>query len=318
MEPLQWLIAAGRCSFPHMKRLSLQETRKISLEILDFFTAYCEKHNLRYILSSGTLIGAVRHDGFIPWDDDIDVEMPLPDYERFIELFEKEKPSPHMDILYGSKNGVSLATAKLVDTRTLVECRSRSRRQWYSLWLDIQPVFSVSDNVDEAYEHMVSIYEDVRASWHYNTNPYSYLRPLKRRAKEQENLRMIEHYMSEIHRKIHQFPYGSTEHVRPLWIAHAPKRVYLTPDVYDDTVLHVFEGKQYRIPRNYDAYLSTMYGPDYMQLPPEDKRVGHEQPTYLLQWCDRIPVINHYNLKLLFCVLPGKVLRKLRRLCSPS
>ena len=72
------------------KELSLAEVKKIEIEILDYIVSVCEANNLRYFLAGGTLLGAVRHGGFIPWDDDIDINMPRPDYDKLVEIM-KEK-----------------------------------------------------------------------------------------------------------------------------------------------------------------------------------------------------------------------------------
>ena len=69
-----------------MVKLNLQQIKKIELDILKEFVAYCDKHSLRYYLAYGSLIGAIRHHGFIPWDEDIDVMMPRSDYEKLHEL----------------------------------------------------------------------------------------------------------------------------------------------------------------------------------------------------------------------------------------
>ena len=73
-----------------MKEITGEELKKIQVEILDNVVEFCQRHNLRYFLAYGTLLGAVRHNGYIPWDDDIDIHMPRPDYEKFIGLYNSE------------------------------------------------------------------------------------------------------------------------------------------------------------------------------------------------------------------------------------
>lgn len=74
-----------------MKQLTIEDAKQIELEILDYIDTLCKKHNINYIINYGTLIGAVRHQGFIPWDDDIDLSMPREDYQRFINIFKRKK-----------------------------------------------------------------------------------------------------------------------------------------------------------------------------------------------------------------------------------
>lgn len=76
--------------FDENKKMSLEEIRKVQINLLIKFDDFCRKHNLKYVLDGGTLIGAVRHKGYIPWDDDIDIVMPFPDFLKFVDLFEKE------------------------------------------------------------------------------------------------------------------------------------------------------------------------------------------------------------------------------------
>lgn len=85
----KWLRSTTM-NYDGMKKLSMEEVKKVELDLLITFDAFCKKHHLRYVLDGGTLIGAMRHQGFIPWDDDIDVAMPFPDFLKFKELYEKE------------------------------------------------------------------------------------------------------------------------------------------------------------------------------------------------------------------------------------
>ena len=78
---------------------TVDELKKIELDILLYFSQFCEKHGLRYFLAYGTLIGAVRHQGFIPWDDDIDIQMPREDYNKLIELYEKENTNVRYELV---------------------------------------------------------------------------------------------------------------------------------------------------------------------------------------------------------------------------
>ena len=83
--------------------IPFEEQKRISLEILADFASFCDAHGLRYFLAYGTLIGAVRHGGYIPWDDDIDVQMPRADYERLIELYNRERKCEHYLLLMERK-----------------------------------------------------------------------------------------------------------------------------------------------------------------------------------------------------------------------
>ena len=77
-----------------MKIIPIEEVKKIQLDILDSVAQFCEERGLRYYLAYGTLLGAVRHKGYIPWDDDIDLHMPRPDYERFLREY-NQAPTPY-------------------------------------------------------------------------------------------------------------------------------------------------------------------------------------------------------------------------------
>ena len=120
--------------------------------ILDSVHSFCEAHGLRYFLSSGTLIGAVRHKGYIPWDDDIDIYMPRKDYEQFLRTF-KDKTgnyrvlAPSVSESTGS-DAYYYTFAKVIDTRTLM-VEKETKGFEIGVFMDIFPVDYVTDNMQE-------------------------------------------------------------------------------------------------------------------------------------------------------------------------
>ena len=104
-----------------MKELSSKDVKKVELDILINFDRFCKKNKLRYYLAGGTLLGAIRHKGFIPWDDDIDVCMPRPDFEKLIKIFPDKYENKY--ILKSIKRDNFLYPfAKIINNKTKIDC----------------------------------------------------------------------------------------------------------------------------------------------------------------------------------------------------
>lgn len=116
-----------------MKEMTLQELHEVQLAMLDAVDNYCRLNHLRYSLGGGTLLGAVRHHGYIPWDDDIDIMMPRPDYEKFMRYFKHEYYKLYD---YRTDDTCGFSFAKLIDTRTIVQEYTIT----YSVFIDIFPI----------------------------------------------------------------------------------------------------------------------------------------------------------------------------------
>ena len=121
---------------------TLRKLQLVELEALDFLDAFCRKHSLTYALCGGCLIGAVRSKSFVPWDDDIDVLMPRPDYEKFLELYKKENPSERFVLLDADENKTyGNIFAVLMDTEhTLVKEYQKDMDMPHGIPLDIFPI----------------------------------------------------------------------------------------------------------------------------------------------------------------------------------
>lgn len=121
-----------------MKEITLQEMQKIELNLLLEFDKLCRLHRLRYYIDGGTLLGAMCYEGFIPWDDDIDLKMPRPDYERFLELA-RELP-PHIAVEAPSRKSCPHLFLKLTDTRTALIEHAGTRSNRSGVYIDILPM----------------------------------------------------------------------------------------------------------------------------------------------------------------------------------
>lgn len=256
------------------KITDINELRRVQIGILDSIADSCNRNGIRYFLSSGTLIGAVRHKGYIPWDDDIDLYMPRVDYERFLRCFNDS--TGRYRVLDPKKEKHYYYTfAKVVDTRTKM-CETETKGYDIGIYVDIFPVDYVTDNI--ALRRVIFrlkklLYkirrcklstENYLASalafycYRYLPMPVSMIEWLLRRLTVRRKRTGTVANMSE---------------AGPLIGGCFPA------ECIKDSVDILFEGKQYKTMAGYKEYLTLTYG-DYMQLPPIDQRVTHSFEAY--------------------------------------
>ena len=135
-----------------MKEITLQEMQKIELNLLLEFDKLCKLHRLRYYIDGGTLLGAMCYEGFIPWDDDIDLKMPRPDYERFLTL--KGELPAHISVEAPSRRACPHLFLKLVDTRTVLVEHAGGRVNHTGVYIDILPMDGHPDDGPEYDKHL--------------------------------------------------------------------------------------------------------------------------------------------------------------------
>lgn len=269
------------------KMLDKRQIQQVLTGMLDDFADYCQRHGLRYYLVGGTLLGAVRHQGFIPWDDDIDVGMPRKDYERFLELVKQEPVNDHLQVICGEEGTLSNPYCELIHTRTRLERNSsqyiRNKCQVLHLFLDIFPQDGWPENEKEALrlfgkmKKMRYMIQNARAKIGKGTSLGHII------AKTPIVLLMrcigYQRVINKMDRIATQYDYDQSKYVGAITYG-----IYGVGErcLHDEVVAFTkvtFEGKQYYAPGCYDQYLKQIFG-DYMTLPPVEKRVDHKMKVW--------------------------------------
>ncbi|MGF7144110.1 lipopolysaccharide cholinephosphotransferase [Anaerotaenia torta] len=263
-----------------MRELSLQEIQKVELDILKVVANICEKENIRYFLHYGTLIGAIRHEGFIPWDDDLDVVMPRPDYERFLSYCRNHanEIQPLELMHYTTNKSYIFPIARVSDSRFYVNYEGK-KDYGLGVFVDIYPFDGCGNTKEEAKEICKRNSNDISIISSGGRN-YFEKSPggLKRNIVKfllycYTNVfglkQIIKHLDTESRKHIFEkdnLSYCTIWGTSSQWSQNRSD--------FESYIYAKFEDAEFRIFKNYDEVLRIIYG-DYMKLPPEEKRIGH-------------------------------------------
>ncbi len=253
----------------------LEQLKAIELDMLRWFIAVCEKLNLKYYLLGGTLLGAVRHHGFIPWDDDIDVGMPRKDYERFIKEGQALLPENLFIQCLDTEPNYLMCFAKIRNSNTtFVESSISHLKINHGVFIDVFPLdyYPEERNKQRRVDFQKFVY-DFRISYCFNLSRCSRKRGIARFLLQ--ILRLIYPSVGKVIQKRDAL-YKSvpvSNYIVNYGGAWGKKEI-VPADWYGQGVKGDFEGLSVTLPTCYDKWLTQVYG-DYMTPPPVDKRVGH-------------------------------------------
>lgn len=260
------------------KSIDINQLKSIQLEVMDYFHKWCQENGITYFITAGTLIGALRHKGFIPWDDDIDLVMLRTDYEKMLSLY----PNDGRYRLYAIEKDATCiyAYAKIYDSETLMVEGDEKDHPAIGVNIDIFPLDNVTDNYEDGkrLKKQLHLLNDIlgvkqldRANRGFIKNVMvSVLRSISRCFSYPWLVRRI------IKKSKKYIDNNNSRYIVNAVIYAKGEREILEREWFKETIDLEFEGRKYKAPIGADQYMKRLFG-NYMQLPPEDKRVSHHR-----------------------------------------
>lgn len=259
----------------------LAEIKSIELELLHEFVRICNKHKISYVLAGGTCLGAIRHKGFIPWDDDIDVSMTREDYDRFAEVVESDLDDTKFVFQsMDTEPNCGFVFGKLRRRGTILsEDYSYHIDMSQGVWIDIFPYDRVPNDkrTRTLYLKLVSVLKNlyiVKCGYRMPGGKSRIANLAYYFAKAFCSVMPLSLLIEALNKKMRQYGNDSNcQLVYPFGGAYGEEVELIPRTMVTTTASVTFEGAQYLTFADYDTYLTKHYG-DYMKLPPVEKRVG--------------------------------------------
>ena len=262
----------------------LKLLQEIELENLRMLMEICEKNHLRYYLIGGSLLGAMRHKGFIPWDDDIDVGLPRPDYNRFVQIAKGYLPA-HMDVkTMTSDPNYKCYFTRLINNKKKIYWDHGQYTAVIGVWMDVFPLDGLPEN---PLLRKMQVFRVKLNKALYKFTQIDYVstnrtnRPLSERVLIRfaqltriGRLMNADRRLEKLDQALQRYDYDASAYAWNFSGCYGKREIVPHIQLGGSRTAQ-FEGLQVSIPEAAEDYLTSIYG-DYMKLPPEDQRRSHE------------------------------------------
>lgn len=257
----------------------LNEVQRAAKEVVEELLKVCEEHHIRYFALGGTLLGCVRHKGFIPWDDDIDLGFPRADYERLLKILEKNRF--HLTTYQTDPTHISYFAKLTTDDVKVIKHRGEHDVE-LPVWVDIFPLDGMPNSAFQRklyikrvmfqkllykFSLIDNVMYDKHRGWKHNFLIWF------GKALHLHKILNYKKVLNKIDKLLKKYPYEGSEYVANLMGAWSEREIF-PKAYYDETVQYPFEDIHLIGPKAYDAILTQMYG-DYMVPPAQDDRDHH-------------------------------------------
>ena len=273
-----------------MQKLNLEEIQKIELDILIYLDKICKENNIKYYLSSGTLLGAIKYKGFIPWDDDIDVVLFRSDYLKLIDVLGKNDEKYKILSIYNTED-YYYPFAKLVDTRTVLIENSKKIKEM-GVYIDIFPIDGyITENIEKEISQLRILRNLMVRRYRIKNcirNNFDYIIDGKTNVKHKKIKDIIYGFIDYItlplgynfytklfDKKISSVNANDSKYIGVRVGNFGFKEAFLKKDIIEQDI-YEFEGHKFTSFKNYDLYLNSKYG-DYKKEPDISQRKSHHQ-----------------------------------------
>ena len=261
-----------------MQTVDVRKLQLMELQVLNEVRRICDKHQISWFLVGGSVLGAARHQGFIPWDDDVDLGMYRPDYERFLAAARDELSDRYFLQTLESDPGYHLGYAKIrVNGTRYVQENVMHRTMHQGVFVDIYPIDGVPDDPKLRKKQRM---------WALLSYFFCRQEPIK---KQGQAIKLASTVLTKVlpktlqkkigmayDRKISRFPVETCRDVANIYGIKQYYNEIMPKEYIGAPVMLEFEGSPTPVPEQWDNYLTFLYG-DYHQLPPEDQRVLKHQ-----------------------------------------